>query len=462
MTSPVAVDLLVLGGTVVTGRPDGRVLFEGAIAIADGAIAAVAPRREVEAQYAAPRTIDAEGMIVYPGLVDTHTHLYQTLLKGLGDDLPLMQWLDASTLPSIPHLTPHLCYVAAALGCIESLRSGCTTIFDYMVDHRDTEIYDAILQAFDDVGIQGVLGRGLRDRQTEAVQLNLPSFPDQLADCRRLLDRYGPERVWVTPGATWAMEEDSLRAARRLASDRGTRLSLHTDEVLFDSEESLRRFGQRTVPFLERIGFLGPDVLHAHCVQLSEEDCQILAQHGSCVSYNPVSNMYLGSGVPPIPRLLELGVTVGLGADGAASNNSQDMLEALKVGALLPKVAWRDPAIFTAADALRVATVGGAKALGRDDFGTLEPGKRADLFVFDPLHAKSVPVHDPVSTLVYSSGEVNVRTTIVGGRVVLDDRRIVGIDEDAILREAQSVALELSEIADTRRRVEARLTVAGS
>ena len=243
------------------------------------------------------------------------------------------------------------------------------------------------------------------------------------------------------------MEADGLRAVRRMATERGMRISLHTDEVLFDSQESMRRFGLRTIPFLESIDFLGPDVLHAHCVQLTEEDCQILARRRGAVSYNPVSNMYLGSGVPPIPRLLDLGVTVGLGADGAASNNSQDMLEALKVGALLPKVAARDPAIFTAGDALRLATSGGAAALGRDDFGTLEVGKRADLFIFDPHHAKSIPVHDPISTLVYSSGQVNVRTTVVGGKVVLDDRRIVGVDEDAILREAQTLAEQLSELA---------------
>jgi 5-methylthioadenosine/S-adenosylhomocysteine deaminase len=241
-----------------------------------------------------------------------------------------------------------------------------------------------------------------------------------------------------------------------MASESGMRMSLHTDEVLYDSAESVRRFGIRTLPFLESIGFLGPDVLHAHCVQLTEEDCQILARNGGRVSYNPVSNMYLGSGVPPIPRLLALGVTVGLGADGAASNNSQDMLEALKFGALLPKVAARDPAIITAADALRIATSGGAAALGRDDFGSLEVGSRADLFIFNPLHAKSIPVHDPVSTLVYSSGEVNVRTTVVGGQVVLDDGRIVGVDEDAILREAQSLAEQLVTTAGTRERLEGR------
>jgi 5-methylthioadenosine/S-adenosylhomocysteine deaminase len=451
-----AVDLLILGGTVVTARPDGQVVPDAGIAIQGESIVAIGPRAEMRGRYQAARTIDADGTLIFPGLVDTHTHLYQTLLKGLGDDLPLMEWLDACTLPSIPHLTPRMCYVAAALGCIDSLRSGCTTIFDYMVDHADTEVYDAILQAFEDVGIQGVLGRGLRDRQAENVPLDLPPIAEQLADTRRLVGRYGPNKVWITPGATWAMEPDSLRAARRLANELGTRLSLHTDEVLFDSQESMRRFGQRTLPYLESIGFLGPDVLHAHCVQLDETDCAILARNGGMVSYNPVSNMYLGSGVPPIPRLLDLGVTVSLGADGAASNNSQDMLEALKIGALLPKVAARDPAIFTAADALRIATSGGAAAMGRTDFGALEPGQRADLFIFDPHHAKSIPVHDPVSTLVYSSGQVNVRTTIVGGQVVLDNRRIVGVDEDAILNEAQALADQLAELAGTRARLAGR------
>jgi 5-methylthioadenosine/S-adenosylhomocysteine deaminase len=451
-----AVDLLILGGTIVTARPDGFIVADGAIAIRGESIVAVGPRAELEGRFQARRTLNADGQYLFPGLVDTHTHLYQTLLKGLGDDLPLMQWLDACTLPSIPNLTLRMCYVAAALGCIESLRSGCTTIFDYMIDLPDTTVYDAIFQAFDDVGIQGILGRGLRDRLAENVPMVLPSLSAQLADSARLLEAYGSRRVWLAPGATWAMESDSLRAVRRMASERGMRISLHTDEVLFDSQESMRRFGQRTVPFLDSIDFLGPDVLHAHCVHLTEADCNILARRQGAVSYNPVSNMYLGSGVPPIPRLLDLGITVGLGADGAASNNSQDMLEALKVGALLPKVAARDPAIFTAADSLRLATSGGAAALGRDDFGTLEVGKRADLFIFDPRHARSIPVHDPISTLVYSGGQVNVRTTIVGGKVVLDDRQIVGVDEDAILHEAQALAEELSALSGTRTRLEGR------
>src|SRR5437763_7851896 len=171
-----SVDLAILGGTIVTARPDGFVIENGGVAIDGESIVELGSRADIADRFQAAATITADGMLIFPGLVDTHTHLYQTLLKGLGDDLPLMEWLDACTLPSIPHLTPRMCYVAAALGCIESLRSGCTTIFDYMVDHPDTQVYDAIVQAFDDVGIQGVLGRGLRDRQTEAVRLQLPGI----------------------------------------------------------------------------------------------------------------------------------------------------------------------------------------------------------------------------------------------------------------------------------------------
>src|SRR5258708_4701026 len=164
-----SVDLLILGGTLVTARPDGLVILNGALAVTGDTILAMGSQAELAERFEARRTIHAEDQIVFPGLVDTHTHLYQTLLKGLGDDLPLMEWLDACTLPCIPHLTPRMCYVAAALGCIESLRSGCTTIFDYMVDHSDTDVYAPIPQAFDDVGVQGTLGRGLRDRQAENV-----------------------------------------------------------------------------------------------------------------------------------------------------------------------------------------------------------------------------------------------------------------------------------------------------
>jgi 5-methylthioadenosine/S-adenosylhomocysteine deaminase len=449
----VRADLLVAGPTIVTARPDGLVIRDGALAIGDGRILAVDTRAALAPTVAAERTLDATGQIAFPGLVNTHTHLWQGLLKGVGDDLPLMEWLDAAILPALPRLTPDMARIAAALGAVESLRSGCTTVFDYMHPHPDGAVFDAIIEALDAVGVQGVLGRGLRDRFPAEPPVGMPSLEAQLADVRRLVDIHGAERIWLAPGATWAMTPDGLKALRAFADAHGLRVSLHTDEVPFDSAESQRRFGQRTLPFLDQLGFLGPDVLHAHCVCVTDHECRLLARHRAAVAYNPVSNMYLGSGAPPIPRLLDLGVTVGLGADGPASNNAQDMLEVLKFAALLPKVTARDPAVITAPDVLRMATSGGARALGRSDFGVLQPGLRADLFLFDPRQAKSTPVHDPVSTLVYASGAGNVRTTIVGGRPVLEDGRITTLDEASLLAEAQAAAEELVTLAGTRARL---------
>jgi 5-methylthioadenosine/S-adenosylhomocysteine deaminase len=234
------------------------------------------------------------------------------------------------------------------------------------------------------------------------------------------------------------------------------RITIHMNEVPFDSAESVRRFNKRSLPYLDSIGFLQPDVLHAHCVWTDEEDIRVLAKHDCPISYNPISNMYLGSGIPPIGKLLEAGVRVSLATDGAASNNSQDMIEVLKFGALLQKVAHCDPTAMTAPQILRLATVGGADALGRKDVGHLAPGMRADFFLFDPRQPKSVPLHDPISTLVYSGGQQNVVTTVAAGRVVLEDGSFTDADERDILARAQAVATELSRRAGTDSIVYAR------
>ena len=227
-------------------------------------------------------------------------------------------------------------------------------------------------------------------------------------------------------------------------------ITIHMNEVAFDSEESVRRYGMRSIPFLASIGFLQDDVLHAHGVWNDDEDIRLLAKHRCAVSYNPVSNMYLGSGVPPIVKMREAGVRLSLATDGAASNNSQDMIEALKLGALLQKVAHRDSTALTAPEILRMATVGGADALHRPDLGHLAPGMRADFFLFDPRHVKSTPLHDPISTLVYTGGEQNVVTTVAAGRVVLEDGTITSVDEGALLERAQEAAGRLARRAGIR------------
>ncbi len=222
-------------------------------------------------------------------------------------------------------------------------------------------------------------------------------------------------------------------------------LSLHVNETADDDQATLAEHGQRAVPFLEEIGFWGPDVLAVHCVRMQPEDIEILARHDVKVSHNPISNMYLGSGVAPIVEMRRAGLSVGLATDGAASNNSQDMLETLKCAGLVHKMAHRDPSAITAADVLDMATIDGARAIGQEErLGSLESGKQADLFVYNPYCARSVPVLDPVASLVFSAGTEGVVTTIVAGQVVLDEGQITTVDEEALLRECQAAAVALA------------------
>ncbi len=204
------------------------------------------------------------------------------------------------------------------------------------------------------------------------------------------------------------------------------------------------------MPFLEEVGFWGPDVLAVHCVRLEPEDIEILVHHDVKISHNPISNMYLGSGAAPIVELRRAGLTVGLGTDGAASNNSQDMIETCKCAGLVQKMAHRDPSAITAADVLDMATIDGARAIGQGKrLGSLEAGKQADLFIYDPYQPRSVPVLDPVASLVFSAGPEGVVTTVVAGKVLLEKRQITTVDEAALLRECQEAAHALAKRAGT-------------
>jgi 5-methylthioadenosine/S-adenosylhomocysteine deaminase len=450
-------DLLVTAASVVTVDPADTIYSPGAIAVAGDRIVAVGPADEIVGQVTTARRIDAPRSFVFPGLINTHNHLWQTLLKGLGDDMGLIAWIEATLRPTMPLLDDALCYLGAAVGALEAARCGCTTTLDFMHHIPCTSAYEQIFRAFEDVGGNLVLGRSLRDQLpgTTLAPGDL-SLDQQIEHTRELFQKYGRDRVWFAPGTVWGMTEAGLRRVRQVANELGALITIHLNEVAFDSEESQRRFGMRALPFLESIGFLGPDLLCAHCVWSDPQDIHILANHGVAVSYNPVSNMYLGSGVPPIDAMRQAGVRLSLATDGAASNNSQDMIEALKLGALMQKVIHRDATVLTAPQMLRMATVGGADALGRSDLGQLAVGMQADFFIFDPRTPKATPTHDPISTLVYSGGEANVVTTVAAGRMVLDEGRIVNLDERRLLDRVQAAAEELAQRSGTQAMVARR------
>jgi 5-methylthioadenosine/S-adenosylhomocysteine deaminase len=445
-------DLLVTAAGVVTVDPSNTILRPGAVAVSGEQIVAVGAPDELSQAYAPRKRIDAPGCWVFPGLINTHNHLWQAMLKGLGDDMGLIDWIQTLLVPTMPQIDDEAAYLGSALGALESARSGCTTMLDFMHHFPRLSLYDETIRAWEEIGGSLIMARTVRDNVGQAVagyEADL-TLDQQLAHIEGLLERHGRDRVWVAPGTVWGMTPDGLRQVRAFADRLGALITIHMNEVAFDSEESVRRYGMRSIPFLASIGFLRDDVLHAHGVWNDDEDIRLLAEHRCAVSYNPVSNMYLGSGVPPIVKMREAGVRLSLATDGAASNNSQDMIEALKLGALLQKVAHKDSTAMTAPEILRMATVGGADALHRPDLGYLAPGMRADFFLFDPRHAKSTPLHDPISTLVYTGGEHNVVTTVAAGRVVLEDGKIATVDEGALLERAQEAAGRLARRASIK------------
>jgi 5-methylthioadenosine/S-adenosylhomocysteine deaminase len=445
-------DLLVTAAGVVTVDPNDTIHRPGAIAVGGEKIVAVGSPDELARAYAPKRRIDAPACWIFPGLINTHNHLWQTMLKGLGDDMGLIDWIQTLLAPMMPLIDDEAAYLGSALGALESARSGCTTMLDFMHHFPRLSLYDETIRAWEEIGGSLVMARTVRDnvgRVTAGYENDL-TLDQQLSHVEGLLERHGRDRVWVAPGTVWGMSVDGLKRVRVFADRLGLLITIHMNEVAFDSEESVRRSGMRSVPLLASIGFLNDDVLHAHGVWSDDEDIRLLAKHRCAVSYNPVSNMYLGSGIPPIVKMREAGVRLSLATDGAASNNSQDMIEALKLGALLQKVAHNDSTVVTAPEILRMATVGGADALHRSDLGYLAPEMQADFFLFDPRRPKSTPLHDPISTLVYTGGEQNVVTTVAAGKVVLEDGEITTVNEQEILARAQRAAEGLARTAGLR------------
>src|SRR5215212_5363442 len=445
-------DLLVTAAGVVTVDSSDTILRPGAVAVSGERIVAVGSPDDLARAYAPKKRIDAPACWIFPGLINTHNHLWQTMLKGLGDDMGLIAWIQTLLSPTMPLIDDEAAYLGSALGALESARSGCTTVLDFMHHFPKLALYDETIRAFEDIGGSLVMARTIRDNVGAATSraANDLDLDGQLAHVEALLERYGRDRVWIAPGTVWGMSVDGLKRVRALADRLGLLITIHMNEVAFDSEESVRRYGMRSLPLLASIGFLRDDVLHAHGVWNDDEDIRILAEHRCAVSYNPVSNMYLGSGIPPIVKMREAGVRLSLATDGAASNNSQDMIEALKLGALLQKVAHRDSTAVSAPEILRMATVGGADALHRPDLGHLAPGMRADFFLFDPRRPKSTPLHDPISTLVYTGGDENVVPTVAAGRIVLEDGIITTVDEPAMVARAQAAADRLARTASLR------------
>ena len=460
-----AFDLLVTNAAAVLGglRDEQYEVVEGtSIGIVGQRIQWIGPGSSLGDRTGA-QTIDARGMLAVPGLINTHNHLFQNLVKGLGDEMYLLPWVETLILPTANEMSPEETYLGAMLGCLEAIRSGTTALMDFMFGVPDIEVHRAVLRAMRDSGIRGFFGRATRDLNPDSGWRDPWYLPlDEVFDQMRQLAREFPSGLPVSsvlpaPGTVRTMTVDGLLQVKEYARSEGSQITIHMGEYTEERDAAIDRWGIGAFHKGEEIGFLGPEVVAAHCVKLDEAELEIVARTGTQVSFNPVSNAYLGNGAAPITRMLELGIDVSLATDGGACANTEDMLEAMKFGLLMQKSAVQDPRVLNARDILRLATVGGARALGLPaDLGALEVGRLADFFLFDPYRLKSVPMHEPLSTLVYAGEQSNVDTVVIDGKVVLEGGRFASIDEEAFVREVHDRALSLSQRIGTFRLAEGR------
>ncbi|MGD8330024.1 MAG: amidohydrolase [Acidobacteriota bacterium] len=440
------VDLLVSGGTTVTMNGTREVIVNGALAIDDGIIVALGPAEEVANRYEGRRTIRAAAHdIVMPGLVNGHNHAAMTLLRGVADDMRLMDWLENYIFPAEGALVdPEFVRTGTRLAALEMIRGGTTTFVDmyYFEDDVAREVRDA--------GLRGVLGETILDMSTP----DSATVDEALDYTEQFLQNWaGDPRITaaVAPHAPYTVGPETLRRAAELARRYGAPLIIHVAETQDEVDTIRSRYGLTPVGYLDSVGFLGPDVIGAHSIWVNDADIATLAERGTGVVHNPESNMKLASGTMPIAALRGAGIPVGLGTDGPASNNDLDMFGAMFTAALLHKHMTQDPTALPAAEAVAIATIEGARALGMEDLiGSLEVGKRADLIVVDGDRPNLVPRYDPYSHLTYAAHAGDVKTTIVDGNVLFDDGTFSTLDPDATIAAARALAERVREVVARR------------
>lgn len=442
-------ELIVKNATICTMDRGGLVIDRGSVAVQGDRIAMIEPT-DLSKTITARRVIDGDGMILFPGFINTHIHIFQSFLKGLGADHRLIEWLNLSALPYGTIMTPRQHELAARLACMEALKSGCTTLCEFFYTNQDPELAYACIEGMRSTGIRSVFIRTFQDTGEEygMPAMFIEPAAKAMREVEALKKRYTEDdmlSIWTGPDVTWSTTKGGYQTMLEYCLSENVRYSMHLKETEVDNEMCFRNYGKDIVDLLEEIDFLSDRMLAVHCVNLTEKDIRRFAQYGVSISHNPAPNLYLGSGIPPIPESLRVGVNVALGTDGAASNNSTDMLETMKLAALIQKGLHRDASVISAEQVIRMATCGGAKAIGREDLvGTLEVGKKADMILFDPRHLKSFPNHDAKATVVYASAEENIDTTIVNGKVVYHKGLFSnGLNEADLIRE---VAAEVEKM----------------
>ncbi len=428
------VDLLIVGGTVVTMNAGREVIEDGAIAIKGGKIEFVGKRTDVLRQVLPKRTINAAGKVIIPGLINGHTHVPMTLFRGIADDLDLQEWLTKYIFPAeAKNVTEPFVRAGTRLGLAEMIRGGTTTYCDMYY------FEDAVADETKKAGVRGVLGETVIDFPVPDNK----TYQAGLEYAEKFIKKWQNDPLIVpaiAPHAPYTVSGEHLLEARDLSNRLHAPLVIHLAEATSEIDFIQQKHpGMRPIEYVDSIGFLTSRTIAAHVIQANERELGILKLRGVGIVHNPQSNMKLAAGVAPVPLMLRMDLPVGLGTDGAASNNDLNMWEEMDTAAKLHKVFSGDQKAVTAEQAFEMATIRGARALHLDSLiGSIEVGKRADIDIVDADDLNQIPSYNIFSTLVYSTKANDVRTVIINGRVVMLDRRLLTLNENAIKKDANA------------------------
>ncbi|MGB5156885.1 amidohydrolase [Desulfobacterium sp. N47] len=429
-------DLLIINGTLVLMDRDNTIIRNGAVAVKKDLIAAAGKAEEL-ADYKATRTIDANGGIIMPGLVNAHTHASMAIFRGLADDLPLMTWLNDHIFPAESKLSPERVYDGALLACAEMIQSGITSFCDmYLFE-------DYVAQAALDAGMRAVVGEVLYDFPSP----NYGPIEKGFLYTKMLIEKYRDNpliKIAVEPHSTYLCAPTLLKKASLLAKENDLLLVIHVAETKSEVSQIKEKYGLTPVGFLEDTGVLSSNLLACHCVHLTDDDILLLKKYDVKVAHNPESNMKLASGIAPVPKLLKQEICTAIGTDGCASNNNLDIFHEMSLAAKLGKISTFDPSAMNAESVLKMATIDGAKALGISDIaGSIEVGKKADIIIIDTVKPHLTPMYNPVSGLVYAARASDVTTSVINGRIVMENGNMLSINVKTAAEKVRSIAQEI-------------------
>jgi len=439
--------ILIENGTLVTVNPKDEIHHNGFIFIDNDVISDIGTGEAPSKYRHADVVLDANLKAVIPGMVNAHTHLFQTFIRGLADDKPLLDWLKTAIWPVAHEMKEEEAYMAAMVGLIENIRGGATSVIDHQYIHADPQNDDGVCQAADEIGLRFLLARGWADMDYHPTLMETPERIK--AETTRLRDKWeltgrGRTRVEFGPLIPWGCSDETMLSTHNMSCKWGSGTHIHVAETNTEVEMNLALRGKRHIEWLADLGVLGPDVQLVHSVWLSDHELDLIEKYQAVVVHCPVSNMYLASGVAKVPEMLAKGIRVALATDGPGSNNNQDMMAVLKTTALLHKVNTLNAMVLLPEDVLRMACNGGSHAFGLPGkIGSLEIGKKADIVMLDLDTPMAMPVHRVPSALIYNLSTRDVDTVIVDGKILMRNKEILVVDEKAILARARKVCEKL-------------------